>query len=589
MISPTPQTLETLFTSSKLLKVPKNQRQFAWGKNEALEFIEDLKSYAGTGQGDLFLGTMIFCSADGRDDFVKIVDGQQRITTALLLLIACRNLAKAINSIGIANIIQQRITFVDSTTAQSLGTRLISSESIKDVFEYMANFDWNGDFPNRIGNRSVKRQVNRVKSIFTFFYEQIHTFDQDTLSRFLKAIYNAYIARIDIQDEAEAFSIFERTNARGIDLEASDLLKNFLFAQEVENLEEAWRQIVDNSEGTMLRMLKYFYVAKKGPVLRSELYRKIKSYSQTIGAPQLVNELDKFAKYYSFVQASVEVETHDYFEFNDCGFISNHEDQYAAIHLTLEGLRLFNISQIYPLIYSAIESLRRLNGSNNSGMSKKLVQLFVTLEKYHFINNAICDRVGNEIEKLYADFCVNYSECDDFVRTTDELINILKGQLASEQEFMARFVDISYSAETIPLIVYIFDRMDNIWLHPGERVRIFNPDRKILRRNHNIEHFYPQTPQGGVELLTEMVDAIDNIGNLLVVSFRTNSKLGNVTPVEKIKLLKSDLRREIQNHISVQEFVEKYEGVATNWGAEQINKRANELAQLAYRSVWNMI
>ena len=55
----------------------------------------------------------------------------------------------------------------------------------------------------------------------------------DDLRKFLKAIYNSYVAKIEVEREVEALSIFERTNARGLDLEISGLLKNYLFARKV--------------------------------------------------------------------------------------------------------------------------------------------------------------------------------------------------------------------------------------------------------------------------------------------------------------------------------------------------------------------
>ncbi len=77
----------------------------------------------------------------------------------------------------------------------------------------------------------MKRQINRIKPIYDYFYSKIQGFDQTKLSKFLDTIYRSYVVRIDIKDEIEALSIFERTNARGLDLEVSDLLKNHLFAK----------------------------------------------------------------------------------------------------------------------------------------------------------------------------------------------------------------------------------------------------------------------------------------------------------------------------------------------------------------------
>lgn len=591
MINPNPAKVEDILNSSIQFAVPKYQREYAWGKNEALEFLDDLRSYAES-NGNLFLGTLIFDVSEQDRNRIQVVDGQQRITTILLLLIACRNVAKQINAINLATLIQNKITFTNPYTAESLGCRLIASESIKDVFEEISKYEWDGNFPTRItgvDGRRTRWQVNRLKPIYDFFFSVIKDLDQLQLSQFLRTIYEAYIVRIDIEDEIEAFSIFERTNARGVDLEASDLLKNYLFAQGVDGLDEMWPQIIENSDGTVLRMLKYFYVSKNGYVAKSDLYKKIRTYGSRIGASQLVEELNNFSKYYSTIRTSDSVGIKTYFESIGCTAIISDQNKYERIHLALEGLRLFKIAQIYPLIYSAIESFIRSGGGSNPNLSKTLVEMFEYMEKYHFINNAICERIGNEVEKLYADFCIKYAESNDFTKTTKALFASLKKQIASEQEFTTRFTEISYSSESISLIAYIFDRINNLNLHPGQRIRIFNPDQKILRKNHNIEHFYPQTPNGDMQADQSTSEVVDNIGNLLAISFRTNSKLGNLSPEKKLERLKTDLKREIQNLNYVQEFLHKYEDSLINWNKESILRRAQDIAIEAYEKVWKLV
>lgn len=353
-------------------------------------------------------------------------------------------------------------------------------------------------------------------------------------------------------------------------------------------MEEVWPQIIENSDGTVLRMFKYFYVAKNGYVAKAALYKKIRTYGNKIGATQLVKELDEFSRYYNAIRTADSAGIKSYFNSIFCRAIATNQNKYERIHIALEGLRLFKIAQIYPLIYAAIGCFVRNGGGDDSAMSKKLIAMFELMEKYHFINNAVCGRIGNEVEKLYADFCIKYSESKDYDRTTKALINSLKKQLASEEEFSSRFVDISYSPESIPLISYIFDRINNVGLSPEQRVHIFNPDQKTLRKNHNIEHFYPRTPEDDMEPDPDTLEIVDNIGNLLVISSRTNSKLGNLSPKKKLDKLKSALAREIQNQPHIQEFIRTYGRSISSWGTKTIVHRAKNIATESYRNVWRI-
>lgn len=448
-------------------------------------------------------------------------------------------------------------------------------------------YEWSGNFTNRINGKPVKRQVNRVKPVYDFFYNEIKDFDQNKLSKLLRAIYDTYVVKIEIQDIMEAFNIFERNNARGVELEASDLLKNYLFIQGVEECETRWEQIVDNSLNTILRMLKHFYVSRNGYVNKSELYRKIRLYSSSIGATKLVEELESFSDYYSMILSADTSGIRSYYETIGYEALYSDQDKIEKIENSIQGLRLFNVTQTIPLIFSATNCFIRTSKNPRTDVNK-YVSFLELLEKYHFINNAICGRIGNEVEKLYADYCVKYTTSNDFEDTTRALISVLKGQLAQQDEFVSRFMDINYDSDNIPLIAYIFDRINNINLRPGQRIKIFNPDFKYLRKNHNIEHFLPQKPEDEKLKDSDAFEVVDNIGNLLVISFSTNSKLGNKRPDEKFILLKGELSREIQNMDYIKSFVEKYEKYANNWSKEVILQRSKDIALHAYGEIWKI-
>jgi uncharacterized protein with ParB-like and HNH nuclease domain len=518
MIQPKSTTLGEILTLPKHFAVPKYQRGYAWEANEAGDFFDDLESEAEAGRG-LFLGTIIFNVADDAQDKMEIVDGQQRLTTIFLLLIACRQLAKELALNGIAQETQKRITVTDPTTAKSRGPLLLASESIRDVFDQMADADWNGSIPQKIGSRPVKRQGRRIRPIYEYFRRRIKDYDQPQLSRLLEAIYKTRVIRIDILGDEEAFSIFERTNARGTDLEVSDLLKNYLYQQKTPNLDEKWKEIIQNAEGTILKMLKYFYVAKKEYVNKSDLYPKLKKYSQAIGGAEVfVDELKDFSKFYTTVrkeQGAVTIKGY----FQEIGFdaIAGDTDKYQSVHLALQALRLFNVSQIYPVISAALSAL-----------------------------------------------------------------------LASPEEFITRFSEISYEKDSVPLLAYIFDRFSNHGAAPGERVNIFDPQPDVRRSNHNIEHFMPQKPEDGTLFDTSTLQAVDNIGNLLAISFRTNSSLGNLPPAKKIQKLQGELAKKVQNLHYVREFIERYGPSADSWDEAAINARATDMAKEAYNRVWKL-
>jgi uncharacterized protein with ParB-like and HNH nuclease domain len=60
MFNPVPARVEDILNSPTQFAIPIYQREYKWGKEEALELIEDLESYMDTEGENLFLGNLIF-------------------------------------------------------------------------------------------------------------------------------------------------------------------------------------------------------------------------------------------------------------------------------------------------------------------------------------------------------------------------------------------------------------------------------------------------------------------------------------------------------------------------------------------------
>ncbi len=188
--------------------------------------------------------------------------------------------------------------------------RLESSSTVGDVFSLMCDYGWDRGFParNKKDNKtvSVRRQVSRLKPIYTFCSAQIEAFCGGDAQKFKKLanqiVEHTFVIRIDIEDRAEAFEIFERTNARGKGFEVSDLLKNFLFSKEKEYTDESiadvWDEIVEGFGDNLLRALKYFWISRKGAVTSRDLYQKLRYYAGDIGVAKFIGELREFSKFY---------------------------------------------------------------------------------------------------------------------------------------------------------------------------------------------------------------------------------------------------------------------------------------------------
>ncbi len=579
MINANKRSIEEILTKSVKYVIPDNQRNFEWKKEHAEELWDDISS------GSVFLGTVVFDVSKEKE--IVVVDGQQRLTTIFILLAALRNQARKVESLGQALAIQNVLSFTDITTGKTLEGKLETSPSIRSVFEKtITNGDWDG---SSFAFKSEKRMINRIRPIYEFFRTKVHKYGNEDIAQILKSLYDSSVVQIDIQDMQEAFDIFERTNARGLELNAADLLKNYLFARGASgSLSEDWDEIVTNAAGNILRMIKYFYISRFGLIQKKDLFRRLKKHGEKVGAQELLSEIKSFSYLYFLLQSG---KVDDIAEFGEENKVDYFRKEYFAenINRSFDALNLFGVSQTYPLIIKVLESFIFDNDEQaKEAAAKSFYRLILALERYHFINSAVSQRPGNEVEKYYADKCkadINIGNLGKFV---DGVIKELKTKLVNREEFVARFKTINYENDFL-LIYYIFDRLNNNGRGDRDpKVRIYNPEKKLLKKNFNIDHLVAQNSDEYDFTDDEIGDFLHNIGNLLVISMQSNSKLQNTHILKKIELLKE---KEVQNLPEVINFVSNWDG--KDWKGiervkENIEKRADELAMKAFDSVWLM-
>lgn len=577
MFTESSPTLEALLKGGEQFSIPKYQRGFAWRMLQATELFEDLLAHAGHGSDDaLFLGT---CIMKQDESGTEVVDGQQRLTTLILLLIACRTRALELGHPTTAHEITSRISSTDRR-GRSLGPKLLASPSVADVFTMMCGDSWAGALPDKIGRKLVRRQRKLIEPLYSFFLGELRALSESQFFEILDAVYESRFIRIDVSETINALSIFERTNARGVELEVSDLLKNFLFQAGSDEVEEKWEQVSSFSDGHLQRMLKYAYVSQKGAVRKKDLYAKLKVMVRETGAPEYLDGLLRFGRFFQMMRSGGVKEVAEFFA--DIGADKMAEDQnnFESFYLSISALRDFQVLQPIPVVAAAIDCMMRTNREQY----RPLLRLVSALERYHFVNNIICTRIGNEVEKLYADTCAELARSTDFNASVDKLILSLRKQRASRDEFVEQFTDLDYSSATIPWIAYVFDRIQNHGARPGSRITLYDSENKILRRRKfDVEHFAPRKPQS--PHADDLAKVIDNIGNLLIISEQTNKILQNKPPLEKGKILASS--PDTRNLVFVRDFVEDLESSAFEWNAKSVEDRATRLAILAHEKVFS--
>lgn len=571
--------------------IPPYQRGFDWkGDAQVRDLFVDITSCIESAYTDsLFLGTMIFdVSKENEDNSIEVIDGQQRLTTLIIMLIAARDYARDIlHDEGIAHSLQAYISNVDALS-DTEHHRLLPSATIADVLGKMCEYEWARDFPASLKKNGkaigVRRQTSRVKPIYDFCLAQIESFCEGGTKRFKQfanqVLQHTFVIRIDIEDRAEAFEIFERTNARGKGLEVSDLLKNFLFSKEKEYSDESitdvWDEIVEGFGENLLRALKYFWISRKGHVTSRDLYRKLRYYAGEIGVSTFIDELRDFSRYYKAYHSDEPDVAKEWLVGQ--GFPPN--DMYLKeFRRCCSMLRLFGVTQVVPFVYSLIRAYKA--GEQGEKEAKKVLTMMRTLESFHFVNNKVCNRIGNETEKAYSGFSPVLFRAVGLSETT-KVRSWFDEALASADEFAGSLSAVSYHNRTDRITIrYIFDKLVNAGIKDGQRLDLVDIDalQRGIRSSYDIEHLLSQSEANS----DEAEEFVHQVGNLIVIPRQINGIMSNAPFDLKMDMLKQPWKYDnnIKNVPSyLQEFVSRYG--QKEWTETAIRERNSHLAGAVY-------
>ena len=203
------------------------QREFRWEKKQVTELIDDLcnkfmdsheagnERSAIENYGHYFLGSIIISDKDGKK---FIIDGQQRLTTLTLLLIHIyRQLDDDEQKKEIANLI-----FSYKTGKRSFNLDVGERTACMDALFTGQPFDENGQ------PESVVNILSRYQDIEEHFPEEL---GGDTLPYFADWLIEVvHLVEITAYSDADAYTIFETMNGRGLSLTPTDMLKGYLLA-----------------------------------------------------------------------------------------------------------------------------------------------------------------------------------------------------------------------------------------------------------------------------------------------------------------------------------------------------------------------
>ena len=227
----------------KTFKIPRFQRGYSWTTDNVTDFLYDLDARLKDNLAHHF-GTL-FMKTDDKSSVREIIDGQQRITTVVLYLIACRDFLKKYE-----NDVDQFEKIAFAQKLKEINSRLEPKDtSIPHILkvgktnEHLFAKLYPVDDPDTKltctteGDDDI-RLLNAYSIIIDdlnkkFYDEQNKTvkpaFWSGIVENYTLLLSQFRLATLSVESIARAFTIFETINDRGEELNQTDLIKNYFF------------------------------------------------------------------------------------------------------------------------------------------------------------------------------------------------------------------------------------------------------------------------------------------------------------------------------------------------------------------------
>ena len=207
--------------------IPPYQRAYSWTESECEELFEDLKTaFLKNKKEGYFLGNLVLATAL-RDEY-EVIDGQQRLTTLIMLL-------KVLSAFDSDNKkLKNTIWILDDRTYTIIEQRVKTN-----IFIEKDSLSFNEVLYENYQYEKPKDKKDKFKTNIYFFYEKIKEFisqDGNDIKDFIDFILYD-VSLLPIYTEAEnsakarekALKIFETMNNRGMPLDDSDIFKSNLY------------------------------------------------------------------------------------------------------------------------------------------------------------------------------------------------------------------------------------------------------------------------------------------------------------------------------------------------------------------------
>ncbi len=544
------ETFRDVVGNGVRLEVPRFQRDYSWESYHWSDLWEDIETVVAE-DGWHYLGFVVLQRRG--DNHFAIIDGQQRLTTLSLIVLAAM---QAILDVGGRDAAERagvlRASYIgrqDPVTLLTSNKLSLNRNNDRFYSTYLTELRPAPATGLKVSERALSRG-------FDFFLTRLKRLGAGAaIAERVEVIASRlYFTVIQVTTDLNAYKVFETLNARGVKLSASDLLKNYLFATvdqggqheaELTALESRWSEITEGlGRDAFQDFLRAYWNSRYGQVRAPQLYRRVRD---RVATPAEVFELLRELTAAAPVYAALKDPGHELWA------------DLPTVGPALDTLKLLRVRQHLPLLLAGYQSL------DAAGFAKLLRDVVAFTFRY----NTVGSLSSGEQETSYGEVALR-------MRTEGKYASSwLHGLYPSDQVFRAQFRTwtVSSTPQGRNLALYALTELER--QHNSQQV--LTGGAKLT-----LEHILPQTPTEDWFAADDPVwtRAVWRLGNLALLE-RTLNQEAAQRPIE------SKLALYAQSAFALTREVGQYTDAEDQWTEKSIDQRQAAMAKLA-TVVWRL-
>jgi len=506
-----------LIGNGRIYRVPPYQRDYSWEEEHWEDLWNDLVELRRSPEDRHYMGALV---VEGRSDReFQIIDGQQRLATLSILTLATiwrlRNIAEG-----------GKESAPNEERAAGLRSRFIGEKDPASLVESSKLFlnstddgfyqDYLIQLREPLNPRGLPRSNRLLWDCFKYFCNRISETpilaeDGKSLAELIAetAGRRSEERLITVDDDLNAYTVFETLNARGLELSATDLLKNYLFSRlrvsaDLEAFARRWRALITTVQQERFPEFLRFHLLCDEPRVRSQrLFQLVRSrVTKPAAVFLLMDALERRAELFSALSDP----THGYWI------------ETAAARPHVRELEIFRVRQVYPLLFAAWERFNR----------EDFVRVLKVVAVISFRYTVIGGLNPNALEPVY--HRAAKAVLDGSATTLPAVFLLLREVYVEDGKFESDFAQYGIATSGIrkKLAKYILSRLE---ADASNRAVDHDTDPAT------IEHILPENPtevwEGGFSH-DRWESTIYRIGNLTLLEPSANRRVGNADYTTKL-------------------------------------------------------